>query len=55
MVGQPLNTAMTLNPVEIKYTGPAYSAKACFMVAGNITTKVNKGRQARPMSSLIDS
>ena len=31
---------------------PPYSTKACFMVAGNITTSVNKGRQAGPMSGL---
>ena len=28
-----------------QYTGPACSAKVCFMVVGNITTVVNKGRQ----------
>ena len=37
--------------------GPAYSAKVCLMagtVAGdNITTSVNKGRWARPMSGLL--
>ena len=26
-----------------QYTGPAYSAKMCFMAAGSITTIVNKG------------
>ena len=41
--------AMALNPGENQYTGPAFSTKACFMVAGNITTSVNKGRQAGPM------
>ena len=33
-----------------------YSTKKCFIAAaaaGNITTTVNKGRQARPMSSLL--
>ena len=39
-----------------QYTGPAYNAKKCFIaaaVAGNITTTVHKGRQGRPMSSLL--
>ena len=39
-----------------QYTGPACGAKKCFIaaaVAGNITTTVNKGRQAGPMSSLL--
>ena len=31
---------------------PAFSAKTCFLLAGDITTSVNKGRQARPMSGL---
>ena len=35
------------------YTGPTFSTKACFMVAGNITTNVNKGRQAGQMSGLL--
>ena len=34
---------MALYPGKNKYTGPGYSAKACLMVAGNITTSVNKG------------
>ena len=45
--------AMALNLGTNQYTGPAFSAKACFMVAGNITTSVNKGRQAGPMTSLL--
>ena len=35
---------------------PACGAKKCFIaaaVAGDITTTVNKGRRARPMSSLL--
>ena len=36
-----------------RYTGPAYITKACFKVAGDITTAVNKGRRARPMSGLL--
>ena len=31
----------------------AYSAKACFMVAGVITIAIIKGRQAVPMSSVL--
>ena len=31
----------------------AYSAKACFMVAGVITIAIIKGRQAGPMSSVL--
>ena len=38
--------AMALYPGPNQYTGPTFSAKACFMVAGDITTSVNKGRQA---------
>ena len=45
--------AMALNLGANQYTGPAFSAKACFMVVGNITTSVNKGRRARPMSGLL--
>ena len=45
--------AMVLNPGANQYTGPAFSAKDCFMVADNITTSVNKGRRAGPMSSLL--
>ena len=41
--GQAIAWAMALNPGANQYTGPAFSAKACFMVAGNITTGVNKG------------
>ena len=39
-----------------QYTGPACGAKKCFIApaaAGNITTTVNKGRWAGPMSSLL--
>ena len=32
---------------------PANSAKKCFIAAADITTTVNKGRQAGPMSSLL--
>ena len=32
---------------------PAFSAEACFMVAGDIITSVNKGRRAGPMSGLL--
>ena len=45
--------AIALNLGANQYTGPAFSAKACFMVAGNINTNVNKGRRARPMSGLL--
>ena len=44
---------MALNLGANQYTGPAYSTKAYFMEAGNITTTVNKGRQAWPMSDLL--
>ena len=46
---------MALNPGANQYTHPAFSAKVCLMlaaVAGGITTSVNKGRQAGPMSGL---
>ena len=49
MVGWPL----VLNPGANQYTGPA---KKCFIAAaaaGDITTIVNKGRWAGPMSSLL--
>ena len=45
-----------LNPGANQYTGPACGAKKCFIVAavaGDITTTVNKGRRAGPMSSLL--
>ena len=45
--------AMALNPGTNQYTGPSISAKSCFMVIGNITTTVNKGRQAKPMSGRL--
>ena len=45
--------AMALNPGTNQYTGLAFSTKACFMVAGDVTTRVNKDRQARPVSSLL--
>ena len=45
--------AMALNLGANQYTGPAFSAKACFMVAGDITNTVNKGNWAGPMSSLL--
>ena len=47
-----------LNLGANQYTGPTYSAKKCFIGAagaGNITTTVNKGRRAMPMSSLLPS
>ena len=45
-MGRPLNTAMALKLGANQYTGLAYSAKACSMVACNMTTKVNIGTQA---------
>ena len=45
--------AMALNLGANQNTGPTFSDKACFMVAGNITTSVNKGRWAGPMSGLL--
>ena len=39
-----IKQAMALNPWSNQYTGPGFRAKACFMVAGDITTSVNKGR-----------
>ena len=53
MAGRPL----VLNPGANQYTGPACGTKKCFIAAaasGDITTTVNKGRQAGPMSSLLD-
>ena len=52
MAGQPLG----LNPGANQYTGPAYSTKKRFIVAavtGDITTTVNKGRQAGLMCFLL--
>ena len=52
IVGGPATAwAMALNPRANQYTGPAFSSKACFMVAGDITTSVNKGRQAHEQST----
>ena len=51
--GRLLHTAMALHVGANLYTGPAYSAKVCFMVVGYITTIVNKGRQVRPTSQYI--
>ena len=48
MVGQPLALNLGVN----QYTGPTCGAKKCFIAAGDITTIVNKGRQARSISSL---
>ena len=45
--------AMALKPAANQYTGPAFSTKACFMVVGDITASVNKGRRVGPMSSLL--
>ena len=39
----------SLIPGANQCIGQAFSAKACLMVAGNITTSVNKGRRARPL------
>ena len=47
---------MALNPGTNQYSGPACGAKKCFIEAGeagDITTTVNKGRRAGPMSSLL--
>ena len=52
MAGQKL----ALDPGANQYSGPTYGAKKCFIVAavaGDITTTVNKGRQAGPVSSLL--
>ena len=46
---------MALNPGANQYNGSAFSAKAGFVVAGNITTSVTNGRRAGPMSGLIIS
>ena len=57
VVGGPATGAMlALNRGANQYTGPACGAQKCFIVAaaaGDITTTVNKGRQAGPMSSLL--
>ena len=48
--------ALALNPGANQYTGPACGTKKCFIAAaaaGDITTTVNKGRRAGPMSSLL--
>ena len=57
--------AMALNPGANQYTGPAFGAKAFFVVAGNkllvswssldkeLHASVNKGRWAGPMSGLL--
>ena len=37
---------MVLTQGANQYIGPSYSVKACYVVAGDITTSVNKGRQA---------
>ena len=47
---------LALNVGVNQYTCPACGTKKCFIaaaVAGDITTNVIKGRQPRPMSSLI--
>ena len=47
---------LALIPGANQYTGPACGAKKFFIAAaaaGDITTTVNKGRQAGPMSSLL--
>ena len=54
IVGRPAAIlAMALNPGTNQYTGHIHSAKACCMVAVNITTRVNKGGQARQMSCVL--
>ena len=47
---------MALNLGANQYTGPACGTKKCFTAAaaaGDITTTLNKGRRAGPMSSLF--
>ena len=47
---------LALNQGANQNTGHACGAKKCFIAtaaAGNITTTVNKGRRARPMSRLL--
>ena len=48
--------ALALNPGANQYTGPACGTKKCFIAAaaaGDISTTINKGRRAGPMSSLL--
>ena len=45
---------MALNTGANQFTDPTFSAKACFIVAGDLTTIVNKGKRAGPMSGLIN-
>ena len=52
-MGQPLHTAMALNPGANHNTNPTYSTKVCFMAVGNITSTANKGKRAEPMSDLF--
>ena len=45
-----------LNQGANQYTGPSCGTKKCFIAAaaaGDITSTVNKGRRAGPMSSLL--
>ena len=52
MAGQPLGAESGGKSIR----SPAYSVKVCFIVAtvaGNITTSVNRGRQAGPMSGVL--
>ena len=47
---------LALNVGANQYTCPTYSTKKCFIVAaaaGDITTTVNRGKWAGPMSSLL--
>ena len=47
---------MALNIGANQYSCPTYSAKVCFIAAtatGDITTTVNRGRLAGPMSGLL--
>ena len=48
--------SLALNVGTNQYTCPAYSAKKCFIATaarGDITTTVNRGRRAGPISSLL--
>ena len=55
IVGKPAAVwPMALNPGANQYTGPAFSAKACFLVAVNTTTSVSKGREANEWSTYLE-
>ena len=36
-----------------QYTGTTFSTTACSLLAGNVTTSVNKGRRAGPMKGQL--